>query len=359
MLLFSGRGLSEERQEFPDKKLKCDDAMTVMKRRIATVGRPQNSAGTAIFVCQCRDIAAKEEAFGPENEAIVEGTRVASVCLMSPAVRLMDQVRIAMRSLHYSRRTEESYVGWIRRFILFHGKRHPADMGEPEIKKFLDFLAVQRQVAASTQNQALAAVLFLYHHVLLKEIGFLQPVHAKRPERLPVVLTREEVRIVLAQTAGVPRLVATLLYGGGLRLEEGVSLRVKDLDFGYLQVTVRDGKGHKDRVTMLPASLKEELAAHLARVRVLHQKDLADGAGRVWLPDALAVKYPNADREMGMAVRFPGVAQILRCGGPYRASPPYSRVCDPESHQSCSGPDRNRKVCDTAHLSPQLCDSPP
>ena len=220
-------------------------------------------------MCPCCDIAAKEEVFGPENEAIVEGTRVASVGLMSPAVRLMDQVRIAMRSLHYSRRTEESYVGWIRRFILFHGKRHPADMGEPEIKKFLDFLAVQRQVAASTQNQALAAVLFLYHHVLLKEIGFLQPVHAKRPERLPVVLTREEVRIVLAQTAGVPRLVATLLYGGGLRLEEGVSLRVKDLDFGYLQVTVRDGKGHKDRVTMLPASLKEELTADLARVRVI------------------------------------------------------------------------------------------
>ena len=279
--------------------------MTVMKRRIATGGRPHNSAGTAIFVCQCRDIAAKEEVFGPENEAIVEGTRVASVCLMSPPVRLMDQVRIAMRSLHYSRRTEESYVGWIRRFILFHGKRHPADMGEPEIKKFLDFLAVQRQVAASTQNQALAAVLFLYHHVLLKEIGFLQPVHAKRPERLPVVLTREEVRIVLAQTAGVPRLVATLLYGGGLRLEEGVSLRVKDLDFGYLQVTVRDGKGHKDRVTMLPASLKEELTARLARVRVLHQKDLADGAGRVWLPDALAVKYPNADREWGWQFVFP------------------------------------------------------
>ena len=191
---------------------------------------------------------------------------------VSRPVKLMDQVRIAMRTLHYSRRTEESYTGWIRRFILFHGKRHPAEIGAGEIQTFLEYLATKRHVAASTQNQALAAILFLYHHVLLKEIAFVGPVHAKRPERLPVVLTREEVRIVLGRMTGVTRLVATLLYGGGLRLEEAVSVRVKDVDFGYQQVTVRDGKGRKDRVTMLPSSLKEDLSAHLARVQLLHRR---------------------------------------------------------------------------------------
>lgn len=173
------------------------------------------------------------------------------------------------------------------------------------IRRFVESLAVRRYVAASTQNQALAAVLFLYRHVLLKEIGLVGPIHAKRPERLPVVLTREEVRTILCGMKNIPRLVATLLYGGGLRLEESVSVRVKDIDLGYQQVTVRDGKGRKDRVTMLPASVIRDLEAHLARVRLLHEKDLSEGAGRVWLPDALAVKYGNADREWGWQWAFP------------------------------------------------------
>lgn len=224
---------------------------------------------------------------------------------MSASVRLMDQVRVAIRTLHYSRRTEESYTGWIRRFILFHWKRHPAEMGAPEIQSPVEFLAVQGHVAASTRNQALAAILFLYRRVLLKEVVFVGLAHAKRPERLSVVLTREEARMVLCQMRAVPRMVATLLYGGGLRLEEAVSVRVKDIDFGYQQITVRNGKGRKDRVTMLPATVKGDLEAHLARVRLLHEKDLSDGAGRVWLPDALAVKYGNADHEWGWQWAFP------------------------------------------------------
>jgi len=178
-------------------------------------------------------------------------------------------------------------------------------MGATEIQTFLDFLAVECHVAASTQNQALAAILFLYHHVILKEIGFLKPVHAKRPERRPIVLTRDEVRTILDRMAGVSRVVATLLYGGGLRLAEAISVRVKDIDFGYRQVTVRDGKGRKDRVTTLPSSLKDVLTVQLKRVQVLHQKDLSSGAGRVWLPDALAAKYANADREWGWQFVFP------------------------------------------------------
>ena len=220
-------------------------------------------------------------------------------------MKLMDQVRVALRTLHYSRRTEESYTGWIRRFILFHGKRHPAEMGTLEIQRFVESLAVQRHIAASTQNQALAAILFLYSHVLLKEIGLVELARAKRPERLPVVLTREEVRTFLSVMKGVPRLVGMPLYGGGLRLDEGVSVRVKDIDLGYHQVTIRDGKGRKDRVTMMPVSLTADLQAHLTRVRCLHEKDLASGAGRVWLPDALAVKYSNADREWGWQWVFP------------------------------------------------------
>ncbi|MFQ5668615.1 MAG: integron integrase, partial [Candidatus Binatia bacterium] len=225
---------------------------------------------------------------------------------MSPKPRLLDQVRDAIRTRQYSYRTEEAYVGWIRRFILFHGKRHPADMGKPEIERFLTALAVERHVAASTQNQALAALLFLYQSVLGCDPGWLDEiVRAKRPERLPVVLTHQEVQALLATLDGVPWLMAMLLYGSGLRRMECLRLRVKDIDFTRHEIVVREGKGKKDRVTMLPAAVVPRLTAHLGRVRRRHAVDLAAGVGRVALPDALARKYPNADREWGWQWAFP------------------------------------------------------
>jgi integron integrase len=191
-------------------------------------------------------------------------------------------------------------VAWIKRFIFFHGKRHPAAMGEAEINQFLTDLAVSKKVSASTQNQALSALLFLYQHVLNQPIGWVNAaVRAKKPGRLPVVLTKQEVKAVLGLMDGVPKLVASLLYGAGLRLRECLSLRVKDIDFTYNQIVVRDGKGQKDRITLLPATVKEPLVAHLQQVRQVHLQDLRAGAGRVQLPDALARKYPNADREWG------------------------------------------------------------
>jgi site-specific recombinase XerD len=188
-------------------------------------------------------------------------------------------VRQALRARHYSRRTEEAYVAWIKRFIFFHGKRHPAEMGEPEIDQFLTDLAVNKKVSASTQNQALSALLFLYQHVLNQPLGWINPaVRAKKPERLPVVLTRQEVKAILSFMEGSPRMVAALLYGAGLRLMECLQLRVKDIDFTTNQILVREGKGQKDRVTMLPGSLKEPLATHLRQVRQLYLQDLREGA---------------------------------------------------------------------------------
>jgi len=220
--------------------------------------------------------------------------------------RLLDQVSHAIRVRHYSRRTEEAYVGWIRRFILFHGKRHPATMGEPEITRFLSWLAVERKVGAITQNQALSAILFLYREVLRQEIGWLQNVaRAKGPRRLPVVLSREEVRAVLQHLDGPVWLVAALLYGSGLRLLEALHLRIKDIDFGDNQITVRSGKGGKDRVTMLPAIVKEPLARHLEVMRLQHQQDLERNAGWVEMPLALARKYPSAGREWCWQWAFP------------------------------------------------------
>jgi integron integrase len=205
-----------------------------------------------------------------------------------------------------SSRTEHAYVGWIRRFILFHDKRHPEDLGEPEVSRFLSSLATERRVAASTQNQALAALLFLYRDVLGRDLAWMTDiVHAKRPERMPVVLTRNEVASVLAELDGVEKLVASMLYGAGLRLLEGLHLRVKDVDFAGWQVVVRDGKGRKDRVTMLPASLREPLRAHLAVVEAEHARDLRAGAGCVELPDALRAKYPSAPREWPWQWVFP------------------------------------------------------
>src|SRR5262245_6200322 len=224
----------------------------------------------------------------------------------APKPRLLDRVREAIRARHYSRRTEKTYVAWIRRYILFHGKRHPAGMGAREITDFLSALAVRDKVAASTQNQALSALLFLYRAVLAQDVPWLDElIRAKRPERLPVVLTRDEVRAVLDRLHGVPLLMALLLYGAGLRLLECARLRIKDVDFGSNQIVVRDGKGFKDRVTMLPASVKAGLAQHLDRVRRQHQSDLDRGAGWVELPYALNRKYPSAGREWGWQWVFP------------------------------------------------------
>ena len=220
--------------------------------------------------------------------------------------RLLDQVRELIRIRHYSIRTEQAYVQWIRRFILFHGKRHPRDMGGEELTAFLSHLASQRNVAASTQNQALNAILFLYRDVLRIKLPWLEDVQrAKKPQRLPVVLTRQEVRVVLAHLEATTWLMAALVYGAGLRLLECLRLRVKDIDFGYQHLLIRDAKGQKDCITLLPQNLTDPLRSHLARVRTLHEQDLRDGFGRVHLPFALATKYPNADRQWEWQYVFP------------------------------------------------------
>jgi integron integrase len=221
-------------------------------------------------------------------------------------------VRTALRARHASRRTEKAYVGWIRRYILFHRKRHPAEMGAGEITQFLSALAVQRNVAASTQNQALSALLFLYRNVLEQELPWLDDVvRAQRPERLPVVLTREEVRAVIRELDGPARLLALLLYGAGLRVLEAARLRIKDVDFARNEIVVRGGKGDRDRVTMLPGAVKSDLAKHIEVVRAQHEADLRHGAGWVELPWALARKYPNAGRAWGWQWVFPATRLYL------------------------------------------------
>ena len=225
---------------------------------------------------------------------------------LSPTPRLSERARTAMRRRGFSPRTEEAYLGWMRRFHEFHGRRDPAKLGAEHVTAFLNDLATRLRVAAATQNQALAALLFLYREVLALDLPWLGGlVHAKASVRLPVVLTREEVGAVLACLDGTPRLMATLLYGCGLRLLECCRLRVKDVDFGRNQITVRRGKGDKDRATMLPQSLKDLLAAHLERVRAQHARDLTAGAGWVELPHALATKLPNAGREWPWQWVFP------------------------------------------------------
>lgn len=220
--------------------------------------------------------------------------------------RLLEQVRQRMRVLHYSYRTEAQYVQWIKRFILFHDKRHPVGMGAPEVESFLTHLAVEGRVAAPTQNQAKAAILFLYKQVLSQELDWLDGVTtAKASAHLPVVLTLDEVRAVLARLAGINWLIASFLYGSGLRLMEAVRLRVKDVEFSRREILVRDGKGGKDRVTMLPDRLVEPLRDHLARVKRVHDQDLAAGYGEVYLPFALARKYPHAGRQWGWQYVFP------------------------------------------------------
>jgi len=212
--------------------------------------------------------------------------------------KLLDRVRETLRRKHYSYRTEQAYVNWIRRFVLFHNKRHPKDMGVPEIEAFLTHLAVEENVAASTQNQALSALLFLYREVLHQNLDLpIDAARAKKPKRLPTVLTREEVQRVLAQLSGVHLLMAQILYGSGLRLMECLRLRVRDLDFAQHQIIVRDGKGQKDRITVLPEAVVKPLQQHLQHVKRIHAQDLARGYGAVYLPDALVRKYPNAERE--------------------------------------------------------------
>ena len=220
--------------------------------------------------------------------------------------KLLEQVRDRLRVKHYSIRTERAYLDWIKRFIMFHDKRHPSKMAAAEVEAFLSHLAVARNVSASTQNQAKSALLFLYKEVLGIELSWLENVtHAKAPQRLPVVLTEDEVRRVLGQIEGTLWLMANLLYGTGMRLMECVRLRVKDVDFQRGEITVREGKGFKDRVTMLPQVLLEPLKHHLEQVRKLHKDDLAQGYGRVYLPYALEKKYPNAAAEWGWQYVFP------------------------------------------------------
>ena len=220
--------------------------------------------------------------------------------------RLLDQVRETIRTKHYSIRTEQIYVQWVRRYILFHNKRHPKDMGEKEINAFLKHLAVNRNVTASTQTQALSAILFLYKEVLEGEIGFIENIYrAKKPRRLPVVFTRQEIREIMQYLSGEKWLMANIIYGAGLRLMECLRLRVKDIDFSYNQITVRDGKGQQDRITMLPESIKHPLKKHIEKVWRIHQKDLKEGYGSVYMPYALSRKYRNADREWGWQYIFP------------------------------------------------------
>lgn len=229
-----------------------------------------------------------------------------STNLLAHPPRLLDQVRQEIRVRHYSIRTEEAYLNWIKRFILFHSNRDPRVMGAPEVQQFLSHLAVRENVAASTQNQALCAIIFLYKQVFNIELPEFEEIEwAKKPKKLPVVFSKGEVRSVLNQLTGTYRIMANLLYGSGLRLIECLRLRVKDIDFERHQITVRSGKGGRDRVTMLPEIVKQPLSRHLAQVKRLHEADLKNGFGSVYLPYALERKYPNASKEWGWQFVFP------------------------------------------------------
>jgi integron integrase len=226
--------------------------------------------------------------------------------------RLFAEVRTVARMRHFSIRTEQAYVNWIRRFILFHKKRHPRNMGEAEIRTFISHLAVESEISASTQTVALSALLFLYRDVLKKELPYVSNIErARKPKRLPLVFTRNETKRILINLEGAQWLVVSLLYGAGLRLMECLRLRVKDVDFTYGQLTVRDGKGEKDRVTMLPNSVRELLEHHLQKVKLLHKDDLKAGHGEVFLPYALARKYPQAPKEWGWQYVFPAASRSI------------------------------------------------
>jgi len=227
------------------------------------------------------------------------------VCAM-PTPKLLDQVRHVARMRHLSLSTERAYVGWIRRFILFHNKKHPKEMAETEIREFISDLAVNAKISASTQTVALSAILFLYRDVLKKSLAYIDQIErAKSSKKLPVVFTRSEIQALLARLDGTHHLIASLLYGSGMRLMEAIRLRVKDIDFERGELTIREGKGAKDRVTMLPESLRNGLLAHLKKVRVLHNSDLRTGLGTVLLPFALSKKYPRTAREWSWQFVFP------------------------------------------------------
>lgn len=247
------------------------------------------------------------EALTPPPSPARSPTPAESARTSGPAqTPILDRLRQAIRTLHYSRRTERAYAYWVKRFVSHYGGRDPADMSADEIRGFLSCLAVNDRVSASTQNQALCALLFLYGRVLARDVGLIEGIErAKTPKRLPVVLTRGEVKAVLDKMDGVPQLVCRLLYGGGLRLAECLSLRVKDIELERNELTVRDGKGAKDRVTMLPASCRQDLVGQLEGGRRLHAEDLGRGLGRASLPFALADKYPRADRDWRWQYVFP------------------------------------------------------
>jgi len=229
--------------------------------------------------------------------------------------RLFDRVRQIIQALHYSPRTEKTYIGWIKRFIFFCGKRHPIEMGEKEINEFLSFLAIKKNVTASTQNQALCAIVFLYRHVLNRDIGLLDGlIRAKRPGRLSIVLTKGEVRKVISHLSGIKKMIVMIMYGSGLRLMECLRLRIKDIDLLSNQIIIRDGKGNKDRITMLPEVVNAPLKEHIRRVWKIHQLDLKDGFGRVYLPYALSRKYPNAPREWNWQYVFPASKRFRNPG---------------------------------------------
>ena len=223
-----------------------------------------------------------------------------------PSLKLMDQVREVLRYHHYAYRTEQTYCDWIKRYLKFYGfKKHPCEMGTAEVERFLSNLATKGKVAASTQRQALNAIVFLYREVLDVELGEIAPVRSKRQRRPPAVLTQEEVRRVLRNMEGTHRLMAQLLYGGGLRLMESMRLRIQDIDFGQGRIFVRGGKGGKDRTVVLPEALRESLVEQVEKVQDLHRADLREGFGEVYIPEALARKYPNACRETGWQYAFP------------------------------------------------------
>jgi integron integrase len=261
---------------------------------------------------------------------------------------LLARLRDEVRKRHYSDRTEDAYADWIARFLRFNGFRDPREMGKEEVERFLSHLAVERDVAASTQNQAFSALLFLYRDVLGITLDWLDGVvRAKRPKRLPVVLTRDEVTAVLRHLSGTNLIAAMLMYGAGLRLLECLTLRVKDIDFGYRQITVREGKGNKDRITVLPAAVEPRLQLHIEDVRVQFEKDLKEGGGYVRLPKALGRKYPDADRTWGWQWVFPAHRQYEDSEtGPrhrhhldetvlQRAVKEAARLADVKKHATC------------------------
>ncbi len=224
-----------------------------------------------------------------------------------PPKKLLDQYRDALRIKHYSARTEDTYIQWVRKYILFHNKRHPSEMGIPEINQFLAHLVTKKEISASTQNQALSSLLFLYRHVIHIELdeSSLAEFRPQRSKTIPTVLSKEEVKRVFANLTGVYKLIAQVMYGGGLRVMETMRLRIKDIDFDNHQIIVRDGKGENDRVTILPDSIVQSLKLHLRHIKIIHETDLENGFGSVYLPNALERKYPNANKEWAWQYVFP------------------------------------------------------